>query len=436
MKISKRLWVTVALSCLGLSLPCAANDTDSGTFQTTNQSMWSSGNTFNFTDNRNLIDLSLAGSSSVLGVINLNSTGDVGVSTSLNVNGGTVSAAIPISVGEGFPTSPVPEGSPINVSSSGMFGVGSLSTASPNIQASANLFANNVSASISGLGLGIGVGPFTGSANIFSIDTRTHPTGTFTLSPGITLTVGAPFVATSGSGGPQTFPPPLNLSSSGGPSSALGLNANLTNLAAAAFGLPPLSGSIDLPPCIPIAGCAGSLSYNLLSISAGLSVGGTQSFNLASTPEVAYTVVEAGAHPTSFTSAMMNVGTPFSFTFASGDNNASVTPTYFLSADLTNNTGVELDANAGLSALGGSISYLGASASLGPLININTTAPVANLSVFDSTFALGGWNSFEGQTFEVSQTPEPGTLILFGSGLLALASCVRRRKSNGVVAPI
>jgi membrane peptidoglycan carboxypeptidase len=63
MEIGKRLWVIVALSCLGLglSLPCAAgNDTDTGTFQTTNQSMWSTGNAFNFTDNRNLIDLSLA----------------------------------------------------------------------------------------------------------------------------------------------------------------------------------------------------------------------------------------------------------------------------------------------------------------------------------------------------------------------------------------
>ena len=444
MKIGKTLGVTVGLLGLGLlgSLSCAANDTDTGTFQTSNQDMWNSGGAFSFSANPTLFDIPL-NSSNTVGSINCflgvcggatltgSTSGDFGAVANLNVNGGTVNAAVPITVNEGFPTAPVPGNTPINITSNGMFGVGTLSTASPSIQASVGTIGS-ISASLSGeicvLGCLSGniasVGPASLATTLFSVNSATFPPQTLSLGSGVNLNIGLPFVATNGSAGPQTFPPPLTIPASGGPSNFLGLSADITDLVTTALGLPPLHGSGSF------LGVGGS--YTLLDITTGLNLGATQALNLTATPLVAYTVVETGAHPTSFTSSMMNVGTPFSFTFASGDNNASVTPTYFLSADLMNNTGLELSASAALQALAASIGPV----SIGPLINLNTTFPIANLSVFDSTFPLLGWNEFQGQTFDVSQTPEPGTLILFGSGLLALASRVRRRKNTGVVASI
>jgi len=310
-----------------------------------------------------------------------------------------------------------------------MFGVGTLSTASPSIQASASLFANNVSGSIgiSGFGNIVSLGPFSGNVNLFSINSATTPLNTtINLAAGVDLNVGVPFVATSGAAGPQGFPPPLSISSSGGPSNFLGLNANLTNMVAAALGLPPLSASTDLGPCL-FGVCAGSASYNLLTISAGLNLGATQAFNLSATPLVAYNVTEFGANAQNFTTGMMAVGTPFSLSLPDGVTMADITPTYFLSADLMNQTDLALSASAALSAIGGCPTYLGLGGCFGPIIDLSTSFPLADIHVFNNSFGLEGWNVIQGQTFEIKATPEPGTLLLFGSGILALARGLRRR---------
>jgi len=361
--------VVVCVFTLGLlaALPAAADTQNNAlTFQTSGQSMWSTGNAFNFSASPTLFDLNLNGSTTAgigstsgcpfcLGAsITASTSGDFGVGANLNVNGGNVSATVPVNVTLGFP-SLVPNATPFNITSSGMFGVGTLSTASPSIQASASLFANNVSGSIgiSGFGNIVSLGPFSGNVNLFSINSATTPLNTtINLAAGVDLNVGVPFVATSGAAGPQGFPPPLSISSSGGPSNFLGLNANLTNMVAAALGLPPLSASTDLGPCL-FGVCAGSASYNLLTISAGLNLGATQAFNLSATPLVAYNVTEFGANAQNFTTGMMAVGTPFSLSLPDGVTMADITPTYFLSADLMNQTDLALSASAALSAIGG-----------------------------------------------------------------------------------
>jgi len=433
------------LGLLGLlaALPAAAQVVDSGTlnFQTSGQSMWGSGSAFNFSASPTLFDLNLNGSTTAgigstggcpfcLGAsLTASTSGDFGLGANVNVNGGTVDATVPVDVTIGFPGSLVAPSTPINLTSSALFGTGSLTTASPSIQASANTFGS-IGASLSGTacavactsGTIVSVGPLNLGTTLFSIDSKTTPPQTISLFPGVDLNVGLPFVATSGTGGPAPFPPPLSISASGGPSNFLGVNANLTNLLTSALGLPPLSGSGSLGPL--------NASYNILTVSAGLNLGATQAFNLSATPLVAYKVVEVGAGGTNFTTSAMPVGTPFNFSLLGGVS-AFITPEYFLSADLMNNTGLALSASAGLSALGASLGVSGlGSFSIGPVINLSQNFPITSLSVYDNTFGLGGWNMFEGKTFEITATPEPGTLLLLGSGALALARGLRRRSAK------
>lgn len=440
MRKASLLTVSVFTLSLLAALPTAAQIIDSGTlnFQTSGQSMWGPGPAFNFSASPTLFDLNLNGSTTA-GIgstsgflatgasLTAATTGDFGLGANVNVNGGTVAATVPVDVTIGFPGSLVAPNTPINLSTSAAFGTGSLTTASPSIQASANTFGS-IGANLSGAacllgactsGTIVSVGPLNLGTTLFSIDSRTTPPQTISLFPGVDLNVGLPFVATSGTGGPAPFPPPLSISSSGGPSNFLGVNANLTNLLTSALGLPPLSASGSFGPL--------TASYNILTVSAGLNLGATQAFNLSATPLVAYKVMEVGPGGTNFTTSAMPVGTPFNFSLLGGVS-AFITPEYFLSADLMNNTGLALTANAGLSALGASAGISGdGSFSVGPVINLSQTFPITNLSVFDSTFGLGGWNMFEGKTFEITATPEPGTLLLLGSGVLALARGLRRR---------
>jgi len=430
------------LGLLGLlaAFPATAQIVDSGTlnFQTSGQDMWGSGGAFNYSASPTLFNLNLNGSHTasigcfsfdlftcpiVTGAsLTASTSGNFGVSAGLNVNGGTVAATVPVDVTIGFPGSLVAPNTPINLSSSAVFGTGSLTTASPSIQASANTFGS-IGASLSGNacllgvcggGTIVSVGPLGLGTTLFSIDSKTFPPQTLNLATGVDLNIGLPFVATSGTGGPAPFPPPLSIPSSGGPSNFLGLSANLTNLLTSALSLPPLNANFSVGPV--------SGSYNILTVSAGLNLGATQAFNLSATPLVAYKVMEVGPGGTNFTTSAMTVGTPFNFSLLGGVS-AFITPEYFLSADLMNNTGLALSANASLTALGASLDGL----SIGPLVNINQNFPITSLSVFDSTFGLGGWNMFEGKTFEITATPEPGTLLLLGSGVLALARGLRRR---------
>lgn len=442
-KVSLLAVCVLLMLCLLAVLPAVADTQVSGTlnFQTTDQSMWGPGPAFNFSASPTLFDLNLNGSTTAgigstggcpfcLGAsLTASTSGDFGVGANLNVNGGTVSATVPVNVTIGFPGSFVAPSTPFSVTSSAMFGTGSLTTASPSIQASVNTFGS-IGASLSGTacavactsGTIVSVGPLSLATTLFSIDSKTFPPQTLNLAPGVDLSIGLPFVATSGSGGPAPFPPPLSISSSGGPSNFLGLNANLTNMIAAALGLPPLSGSGSIGPL--------SASYNILTVAAGLNLGTTQAFNLSATPLVAYNVTEVGPGGHNFSTGPMTVGTPLNLSLPSGVS-AFITPEYLLSAGLMNNTDLALTASATLSALGASLGVSGlGSFSIGPVINLNQNFDLGSLNVFDGTFDLAGWNVFEGKTFEISASPEPGTLLLLGSGVLALARGVRRRSSK------
>jgi hypothetical protein len=424
-----------------------ADTIDSGTlsFQTTNQSMWSSGSAFIFNYNPTLVNIPVNASTSlgpgtgcVLGVcagysLDANVSGNVGMNASLAVSGGTVDATLPVNVSLGFPNT-VQNNSTVDITSSALFGTGSLTTASPSVQASLGVFAN-LKGGISASGCilvacdsgGTSFNTHNATATLFSVDSRTFPPQTLPLGGSVDLTIGAPYVQTSG-----TSAPPISTS---GSSPFLGLNADITNLAAGALGFPPVNGSINLPLGI------GGIDYNLAKLTAGLTLNTTQAFNLTAQPLVAYDVSITGSNPTSFSSGPLAVGSPFSFTIPTGDTAAFVTPTYLMSAMLNNNTGGALSAQLGFSALGlstsGVFSPLG---NVGPLVNTSRSFPVTSFSVFNNTFALQGWNAFQGNTFQIAATstptsaaPEPGTLTLLGFGMLAMAWFMRKGRRSAKI---
>jgi hypothetical protein len=437
----KRLFVLgLSVMMVGILTPslCHADDQSSGilTFQSTDQSMWSSGSatTLNYDPTLVTIPVNLPNTSfdaTVLGTGvkgNVRLSGDVGLSAAVSVNGGTVSATVPVNIGLGFPDA-VPLDGTVDITSSALFGTGSLSTASPTAQASLNAFANltgalSLQGCVSLVGCSSPVGPTintggTRTDTLFSVNSATVPPQTLNLGDNVGLTVSSPYVQTTGTSAPVAANS-VTISSTGS-SPFLGLNADITNLVAGGLGLPPTSASIDLGP-------AGSVGYNLADLTAGLSLDTTQAFALNATPMVEYNVSETGSNPMTFTSGLLAVGTPFDFTFVDGDTSALITPEYLMSAKLNNNTGGAIAANLGFSALGLTLPL---GINLGPYVDASRSYPLGSFSVYDQTFSFLGWNAFSGNSFAITAsptlTPEPRTIVLLCLGLLAIACFLRRR---------
>ncbi len=95
---------------------------------------------------------------------------------------------------------------------------------------------------------------------------------------------------------------------------------------------------------------------------------------------------------------------PFGFTF--GANNASV----LLNGQTNNAIG------AYLAQIG-----LGTTANAGPGL-------VAYLGLSDQSYPTGD-SDFQDQVVKVNATPEPGTMLLLGAGLIAVATAVRRKRT-------
>jgi hypothetical protein len=113
-----------------------------------------------------------------------------------------------------------------------------------------------------------------------------------------------------------------------------------------------------------------------------------------------------------------------------------VTPTFSLRGLFSNDTllGIDgifdlavLQASLGLEAFGLSLDL----GQLGPLFGFSARGNLFNTPpLFSQDFSLAGFNSVRGQSFMLSaQVPEPGALVLFGIGLIALGMARRRRPS-------
>lgn len=434
-KLRFAVGLSLIVACCVFAIPSWAGQTDSVTFQTSGQSIWSSGPAFTYSYSASIsagagFDTGQIGpgvgcdpifGDCYGGYAELSGSASAGLGLNFSVGSGAANSTIPVQIGLGYPTLVAPA-TPFSVTSSALFGSGSLNTTSPYLAASANLFGS-ASLNVSGKACFIGcVSGSTGisgggTVNLFSFDTRTQPSASIGLGYGVSLNVTAPSIGASGTGG--------NIINANGSSPFLGLNADITDLATGLLGLPSTHGSFGVSGLLTV-------NYNLIDIVDALNLGITQGFSLNSNVMVRYHVVDVGSAPRDFFTPTFSVGTPVNFAIPAGDQHAFITPIYTINASLLNNTGLSLSDCLNVTGLGGDINILSvADPGFGPLINASQCWPIGSLSVFDSTFGLGGWNVAQGATFEVTATPEPTSLLLLGTGILAAASGFRRprRKS-------
>ncbi len=108
-----------------------------------------------------------------------------------------------------------------------------------------------------------------------------------------------------------------------------------------------------------------------------------------------------------------------------------VTPTFSVQGMLTNNTLLGIDGIFQLDILKASFALeaLGLSFDLGqvgPLFQVLERSNLFNTPpLFSNTFALSGFQSIQGDAFLIRTVPEPGTIVLFITGLLFIGFKVR-----------
>ncbi len=172
---------------------------------------------------------------------------------------------------------------------------------------------------------------------------------------------------------------------------------------------------------IPFSGSVLGISYNLLNVDAGMILAATQEFSFVPNLMVGFEF-ENGY------TASMRVGDSASFIFPEGVGDMDVTPTFWLENTFYNDTGMRIDPQFGVDAL----SLSGYGVNIGPLYSYDWRGDGLELGIFSDDFELQGFDSFTTENFSIQATPEPGTLALLGIGLMSSGVFARKkRKSRG-----
>lgn len=207
----------------------------------------------------------------------------------------------------------------------------------------------------------------------------------------------------------------------------LKVTADLDGIALAPLGLPGLGVSFDVGIL--------SMSFDLIDIDTGPILKVLQDFEFTPTLMVQL----------AFDSAVQIAGFATPQTMWSGAWSALpdialiaqstlVTPTFSIQGLFQNQTSLGIDGIFQLDILKASFALqaLGLSFDLGqigPLFQILERTNLFNTPpIFDSSFALGGFNTVLGESFQLVRMPEPGSLILMALGLFVLGLMQRRRK--------
>jgi hypothetical protein len=123
------------------------------------------------------------------------------------------------------------------------------------------------------------------------------------------------------------------------------------------------------------------------------------------------------------------------------DDSVVVTPEFLIQATLLNDTALTFDGGLGLTVLEGhalatyDFSYFGSrkgtiyNKSVGPFYAWDDSIPLFDIGVYNQQFALGGFQSIQGEAFTLTAVPEPHGYALFLAGL-GLTGWVARRRRN------
>jgi hypothetical protein len=367
-------------------------------FGTSGQNIFGSGEAFSFTDDRFIgtefdksISLDLA-IFEVTGFIN----GQVGFQSTFNLNGGSVSAFVPVDLFLAIPDEPVREGETFTIQSGFSFANGAtFSTVSPS--ASYNLdFIFDVAA-----GIDFDPGPSLEfntdeTLNLVRLDSDNEFVFENDL---VNLSVSIPDVRTIGA---ETFPGSNQLMASGSDEFLNG-SLDLDSIATSAFGLPPLEDDFSF------AGFG--FNYNILDIEAAVALSLIQEFSLRSTLPALLTLEDGTTIP-------FNVGDDIEITVPNNvGQSLDVAASIDFNALFSNETSLGLDFDLDIRAgeFGVKVPIFD-DISVGPLFEESVDLFETSVEVFDNTFNLGGFNQQE-ISFQVDivdkifGTPNNDTLI-------------------------
>ncbi|MFP4101719.1 PEP-CTERM sorting domain-containing protein [Coleofasciculus sp.] len=399
-------------------------------FETSNQSIWDTGNAFNFTHNKSLgldWDKSVNKGFTIFGKdvgFNASTNGRIGLDSTFNLNDGTVNAKIPIDLSLVIPDKLVSKDEKFIIQSGFSFADdATFTTSSPS--ASYDLdFIFDVAA-------GIGVNP--GFNRGFDIDKKvTLVSFDTSKSPSIKknsnlgeFEVSIPNVSTTGSNSG------LNKLTSSGKDSFLEGTLDLDYIATTLFDLKPLESStrIDLPLVRkkkdPI------FSYNLLDVEAALELIARQTFSLTGTLPGLLSLENGTQIP-------FNIGENVSITMPDDVGRLLKIDALIDFNALFHNTtslGIDFDIDALVGKF--SLKFPKKEFSVGPMFEKSANIFDTDIDVYNKAFDLGGFNqekvSFYVKTdkykYKYYNSPEPLT-ILGSATALGFGALFKRQQSR------
>ncbi len=369
-------------------------------FGTSGQSLFGSGEAFNFTDDRFLgVDFNESvGEEFTIPLPFIDDIdvgfdafieGEVGLQSTFNLNGGTVNTLIPVNLSLAIPEEPVGEGETFTIQSGFSFANGAtFTTSSPNT--SYNLdFIFDVAAGVNvdpGPSLEFDVDETLNLVNLDSDDELVFENDLVNLSASI------PNVQTIGT----ETPPGSNQLTASGSDEFLSGSLDLDFIATSAFGLPPLEDELTIVdftipvPFLPDIDVEASFNYNLLDIEAAVAVALVQEFSLSGTLPALLTLEDGTTIP-------FNVGEDIEITVPNNiGESLDVEATINFEALFSNETslGLNFALDFLVAEFGLELPFI-PDFSVGPLFEESLELFDTSFEVFDNTFNLGGFNQQE-----------------------------------------
>ncbi|HEY9198589.1 MAG TPA: hypothetical protein VIR60_04415 [Gammaproteobacteria bacterium] len=184
-----------------------------------------------------------------------------------------------------------------------------------------------------------------------------------------------------------------------------------------------------------------NFGYDVAAFNAGLALGLAQRFDVDSSLMVTLhfsnlVIAEDGSLVDQLTGSIDSM--PL---FALQGRDVMITPEFWVSASLTNNTDLTFTGSLDLAVLQGQAQFIidvdnvlysyhntVVNRSAGPIYGWGDTYNLGSINVLDSTFDLGGFNSWMGTAFQVTAVPLPAAAWLLVSGLLGLVGAAGRRR--------
>jgi Ca2+-binding RTX toxin-like protein len=372
-------------------------------FETSDQSLFGPDAAFSYTDDRFIgVELDELISTEFVEI-----QGKVGVQETLELDGGTVNAVIPIQLSLEIPDEPVQAGETLIIKSGFSLGedtVPAFTTSSPNTTYDLDLiFDVAADLNIFGFSTGFDVDE---TVDLASFDS-TQSTDVF-INPNLdNFNVSIPNINTVG------IETASNQLTASGSDTFISGFVDIDSLAASVFGLPPLQGEITLVP-VPFSDDV-VLNYNLFDVNTGGDVSLIQAFSLGDITLPAELTLEDG------TTIPFNVGDDIEITVPNNvGSSLDIHAVIDIEALFSNETNLEVEPN--LDILVGEFTVegpFGFNESFGPVFEQSFNLDATAIEVFDDTFDLGGFNqekiSFQVDVIDQPVEPTPGPDDIVGT---------------------